>query len=295
MKKISILILIMLIQTSLLALKIEDNNIVDQRGNKIEKKIYKKIVILDPAAVEVLYLLGGEDNIVAIGTTARSPIWPEEKTKKLPGVGSITKPSIEQILTYQPDLVILNAMSENIISSLKERKLNYIMGIGSSFEEILQNLEVYGIIIGKDIEAKELSEEYRNKLSIIKNKIEKNKENKKGVFIYSTSPMMVFNSSSLPGEILKTLGIKNIADGIVGGRPILSPEYLITENPDFIAGAMSIKTKDDILNSNPFVKETKAGKTGAIFILDSNKILRPTPRVIDALEELEAEILKFNK
>ena len=53
---------------------------------------------------------------------------------------------------------------------------------------------------------------------------------------------------------------------------------------------MAIKNKNDILNSNPVVKQTKAGQKGNIMIIESDKILRGTPRVIDALEELYQEL-----
>ncbi|MGL5100171.1 MAG: ABC transporter substrate-binding protein, partial [Fusobacteriaceae bacterium] len=124
----------------------------------------------------------------------------------------------------------------------------------------------------------------------LKEKISEKPLDIKGAFLYSTSPMMVFSSNSLPGEIFATLGIKNIADGLPGGRPILSPEFLISQNPDLLVGSMGISSPQDILNSNPFVKDTKAGKKGNIHILDSRKILRATPRIIDALEDLYGEL-----
>jgi iron complex transport system substrate-binding protein len=49
---------------------------------------------------------------------------------------------------------------------------------------------------------------------------------------------------------------------------------------------MGIKGKEDIINSNPFVMETTTGKKGYIAIVESLKILRPTPRIIDTIEEL---------
>ncbi|MGL5760345.1 MAG: ABC transporter substrate-binding protein, partial [Cetobacterium sp.] len=104
------------------------------------------------------------------------------------------------------------------------------------------------------------------------------------------SPRMVFSPNSLPGQIFDTLGIENIAKGLPGGRPILSPEFLLAENPDILVGSMAIKNKNDILNSNPVVKQTKAGQKGNIMIIESDKILRGTPRVIDALEELYKEL-----
>ena len=289
MKRV-MLIFTILMSNLVYALKIENGFIIDSRGNKVEEKEYKKVLILDPAAVESFYLIAGEKNIVAIADTARNPIWPQEKTKTLPKAGTIMKPSIEQVLIYSPDLVILNSMSENFGESLKARKLNFIINEANSFEQILNNLEIYGIVTGQKENADKLVDNYNLKLKTIKEKIAEKPLNIKGGFLFSTSPMMVFSSNSLPGQIFDTLGIENIAKGLPGGRPILSPEFLLAENPDILVGSMAIKNKNDILNSNPVVKQTKAGQKGNIMIIESDKILRGTPRVIDALEELYQEL-----
>ncbi|MGL4210919.1 MAG: ABC transporter substrate-binding protein, partial [Cetobacterium somerae] len=241
-------------------------------------------------AVEAFYLIGGENNIVAIADTAKNPIWPQEKTKDLPKAGTIMKPSVEQVLMYSPDLVILNTMSESFGESLKARKLNFIINEANSFEQILNNLEIYGVITGKEENTDRLIDSYNLKLKMIKEKIAEKPLKIKGGFLFSTSPMMVFSPNSLPGQIFDTLGIENIAKGLPGGRPILSPEFLLAENPDILVGSMAIKNKNDILNSNPVVKQTKAGQKGNIMIIESDKILRGTPRVIDALEELYKEL-----
>lgn len=290
MKRVITLIFTILISNLVYALKIENDFIIDSRGNKIEKKEYKKVLILDPAAVEAFYLIGGENNIVAIADTAKNPIWPKEKTKDLPKAGTIMKPSVEQVLMYNPDLVILNTMSESFGESLKARKLNFIINEANSFEQILNNLEIYGVITGKEENTDRLIDSYNLKLKMIKEKIAEKPLNIKGGFLFSTSPMMVFSPNSLPGQIFDTLGIENIAKGLPGGRPILSPEFLLAENPDILVGSMAIKNKNDILNSNPVVKQTKAGQKGNIMIIESDKILRGTPRVIDALEELYKEL-----
>ena len=290
MKKLAILAFTVLMSNFAFALKLGNGFIVDSRGNKVEEKEYKKVLILDPAAVESFYLIEGEKSIVAIADTAKNPIWPQEKTKDLPKAGTIMKPSIEQVLSFTPDLVILNTMSEAFGESLKARKLKFIINEANSFDQILENLEVYGVITGQREKSEKLVQDYKAKLDGIKKKIEEKPLNIKGAFLFSTSPMMVFTPNSLPGQIFDTLGIENIAKGLPGGRPILSPEYLLAQNPDLLVGSMAIKNKNDILNSNPVVKQTKAGQKGNMMIIDSDKILRGTPRVIDALEELYQEL-----
>nr|WP_294705895.1 ABC transporter substrate-binding protein [uncultured Fusobacterium sp.] len=234
--------------------------------------------------------------MAAIGTIARSKIYPEEKVKLLPNVGHINNSSVEKILSFSPDLVLINAISPKLGDTLKPFNIPYIVVEANSFNDILNNIKLYGKLTGNEENADLLYNKSIEKLNNIKSKITAQPLNMKGTVLYSTSPMMAFNSKSLPGQILSLLGIENLADNLVGDKPIISPEFLLQQNPDFLAGAMSISKPEDILNSNIIVKETTAGKNNNLFIVDSTKILRGSPRIFEAVEELykELENLKNN-
>ncbi|WP_462425373.1 ABC transporter substrate-binding protein [Fusobacterium varium] len=294
-KKLMIVALMLISTKEMLALKIENNFIKDNYGNSIEIKEYNKLIVLDPAVVETIYLLNGEEKIVAIGKTAMSKIYPEEKTKDLESVGNISKPSLEKILSYTPDLVILNGMSTKTGETLKSLKIPYLINEAGNIQEILDNINAYGEILGKKEESKKLYEDSAAKLDELKEKIKNKPLGLKGTVLYSVSPMMGFNSKTLPGEVLELLGVKNITNSLTGERPIISQEFLLKENPDFLAGAMSIKSVDDIKNSNPAIKEIKAGQKNNIFIVDSNKILRGSPRIFELILEFYDELLKVEK
>lgn len=294
-KKLMIAALMLISTKEMLALKIENNFIKDNYGNSIEIKEYNKLIVLDPAVVETIYLLNGEEEIVAIGKTAMSKIYPEEKTKDLESVGNISKPSLEKILSYTPDLVILNGMSTKTGETLKSLKIPYLINEAGNIQEILDNINAYGEILGKKEESKKLYEDSAAKLDELKEKIKNKPLGLKGTVLYSVSPMMGFNSKTLPGEVLELLGVENITNSLTGERPIISQEFLLKENPDFLAGAMSIKSVDDIKNSNPAIKEIKAGQKNNIFIVDSNKILRGSPRIFELILEFYDELLKVEK
>lgn len=294
-KKLMIAALMLISTKEMLALKIENNFIKDNYGNSIEIKEYNKLIVLDPAVVETIYLLNGEEKIVAIGKTAMSKIYPEEKTKDLESVGNISKPSLEKILSYTPDLVILNGMSIKTGETLKSLKIPYLINEAGNIQEILDNINAYGEILGKKEESKKLYEDSAAKLDELKEKIKNKPLGLKGTVLYSVSPMMGFNSKTLPGEVLELLGVENITNSLTGERPIISQEFLLKENPDFLAGAMSIKSVDDIKNSNPAIKEIKAGQKNNIFIVDSNKILRGSPRIFELILEFYDELLKVEK
>lgn len=295
LKKLMTITIFILLSLSVSALEIKNDKIKDGRGNIIELHEYKRIIILDPAVTETFYMIGAEDKISAIGTTAKSKIYPEDKTKNLPSVGNIVNMSIEKVLSYSPDLIILNPMAVNTENSLKALKIPYIVNETKTFQDILENIKIYGIITGRNREAEILYNESLNKIDNLKKITRENPLNLKGALLYSASPMMAFNDTSLPGQIFTLLGVENIAENLTGDKPIISPEFLLKENPDFLAGAMSIKSSADILNSSPVVKQTKAGEKNNLFIVDSAKILRGSPRIFEAIEEFYLELSNLKK
>ncbi len=264
---------------------------IEQDGNSVEVKEYNRIISLSPGAVEVMYMINAQEKLIAIGTS-RSGIWPQEETSKLDNVGSLNKPSLEKVVALEPDLVILNSMNTEFAEALEQHGIAYLIFATDSLEAMLEELPVFGVICGRAEEAIAVSAEKFEILKKIRAELEEKPLNLKGAFLYSASPIQGFNEKSLPGQVLQILGCENMISSEMA-KPILTPEYVLEQNPDFLFGAMAIRNVEDITNSNPLLLETRAGKEENIYLVPSAKILRPTPRVIDFLEELYEQLSKL--
>ena len=260
-------------------------------GNKttVPLKQYEKIVITSAGAVEILYMIGGESRIAAIGTS-RSGIWPEDKTAELPSVGGLSRPNLEAILSFEPDLFIANGMNTELVSDLNGRGIPSIIHSTDTITEIMNAVLILGVLTGREDSAIALVSERNAVLDEIRMELAKNPLGIKGAFLYSIEPIQAFTDDSLPGQILDILGVTNIASGLTTKRPILTSEYLLVENPDFLLGAMSIENEDQIMTADSVVSKTRAGAEKNIWIVPSHMILRPTPRIIDALSLLHERL-----
>ena len=295
MKKFLLFIIFLISAINIYSIKIENNMAVDSFGNSVPLKEYNKIITADPSAVEIFYLIGGEDKISAVAKTKINKIYPEEKTKLLESVGSITRPSIEKIISLNPDLVILNPMGAvKTAELLKKYNIPYFIDRSVTFDEIFLKTKIYGIFTGQEKNAEKLIEDKKNKLLKIKNEIED--KNLKGVILYSSSPLISFSKETIPSEIMEILKIKNIADSFPHGKKgIISPDVMLTENPDIIIGTMKIHSAKDIVKTNEFLKYSKAYKNNNIYVFESEKILRATPRIADGIEEIYEVIKNVEK
>ena len=254
----------------------------ETKVNEKSEKKYDRIVVLDPAVVEMVYLLGGEDKLVGIAKLERSKIWPEEKTEKVESVGTFINPSLEKIIALKPDLVIESFHSSDAIDkSLTSNNIEIIKIQANSIEDIFKNFQKVAKILGKEKEAEKIIAEKRQKIEEIK-KIDTTE--KKGLFILAPTPMRVFGKGTLPNDIMEMLNIKNIAAGMEGMSPTLTPEYIIKENPDIIL--TFVKNPQAIVKVNPQIKDISAIKNNKFVVLETGQILRGSPRMIDYIADV---------
>ena len=260
----------------------------DENAKKGENKKYNRIVVLDPATVEMIYMLGAEDKIVGVANLERSKVWPEEKVAKLESVGTFIKPSLERIITLKPDLVITSALTDdNLNNGLKSNNIEAKRIQANSIEEIFTNFMEVAKMLGKENEANKIIAEKRAKLEEIKKMAA---INKKGLFVMSASPLMVFGNDNLPNDIMKLLNIKNIAENQKGRNPIVTPEFIIKENPDIIITLLPNPTQ--IVATNPQLKNVNAIKNSKFIVVNSSQILRGSPRTIDQIQEIAKAVAK---
>ena len=260
----------------------------DENAKKGENKKYNRIVVLDPATVEMIYMLGAEDKIVGVANLERSKVWPEEKVAKLESVGTFIKPSLERIITLKPDLVITSALTDdNLNNGLKSNNIEAKRIQANSIEEIFTNFMEVAKMLGKENEANKIIAEKRAKLEEIKKMVT---GNKKGLFVMSASPLMVFGNDNLPNDIMKLLNIKNIAENQKGRNPIVTPEFIIKENPDMIITLLP--NPSQIVATNPQLKNVNAIKNSKFIVVNSSQILRGSPRTIDQIQEIAKAVTK---
>jgi iron complex transport system substrate-binding protein len=266
--------------------------LTDQESNAVEIRVYRRIVVLSPGAVETLYLIGGEASIAGIAAS-RDGIYPEEKTALLPSVGNAARPNLESVIALNPDLVIGNAMNSGFIQDIKQQGYSGILHGAESAADIFNATLLLGRLTDSDTAARSLVTEKESILSNLKETLASDPVNLKGAFLYSASPLTAFTADSLAGEVLSILGAENIAANLSAAQPILSAEYILAQNPDFLFGAMSITKPEDILTADSVIAQTRAGREGNISIVPSSLFLRPSPRLVDSLLVLHKELERY--
>lgn len=245
-----------------------------------------RLVVLDPASIEIIYLLGRGDSIKAIATMQQSHIYPHEQTSKLISVGTFSNPSVEKILSLKPTLVILSLYS----LGLKERLEN--LGIQTAYleagrlDDMYENIAKIASLLDEEQKGQALIDKTKNELESIK--ASATLKGKSGVFLYSSNPLMGFNDNSVIADIMRLLGIENKTIASEVARPILSNEFLLKANPDMLILGAQVSDSATLIAQNPALKNLKAYKNGDIFAYPkAHRLLRVSPTIVEGIKDLQ--------
>lgn len=247
----------------------------------------ERLVVLDPASVETLFMLGAKDQIVGIASLQHSNIYPQEKTSKIESVGTFSNPSLEKIVALKPSLVILSSYSLNLEQNLKNFNIKTLYIKADRLQDIKANIKILSKITNKEKEGEILSQEFEENLK----NLSQNPLNKSAIYLYSSNPLMAFNDNSLIADILRLIGIKNLSPKSKIARTIISPEYILKQNPDLLI--LGINADENSLKTNPLLQKIKATKTKQFYINKNTHILlRLSPKIIDRIKEFKDNLEK---
>ena len=190
----------------------------------------KRIISLSPSITEILFEIGSGNQVIAVDNLSNYP-----NEAPITDI-SAYDPNVEAISLLNPDLVILSYNIKNLKATLKKIGIETIyLPAPLNFEDILDQIDYLGLQTGNEDKAKKLISKMKNRMKTL----QKLRENEKATKIYHEIDPNYYSPSkfSFIGDIYQKLNYKNVADkaDISNlGYPKLSPELIISENPDLI-------------------------------------------------------------
>jgi len=258
----------------------------DEIGRKV--KIHhpaKRIVSLAPSITEILFALSLDEEIVGVTNFCDYP----EASLNKPKIGGFVNPSIEKIVSLKPDLVIgtRDGNPWETIHRLNDLGFSVYLVDPKGFDGVIKTVKNIGEIVGRRDESRR----------IIKNMTTK-KENiltytrtlhKPKVFLQvGYAPIVTVGRRTLGDDLIRLAGGRSISENETVSYPIFSIETIISKAPEIII-LSSMGSKRDHSNLIEMWKNWKvipAVKMNEIYVIDSNLVDRPTPRIIDGLEAM---------
>lgn len=252
-------------------------------------KFPERIISLSPAMTEIIFALKADKNLVAVDDFSDYPA----QAMKLPKVGNAYNVDLEQIVHYNPDLVLLSfARFVPAIESL---------GIPVLFQPppedlagVLEIIKLTGNWTGNPHIASDLINNMEERIDATVSEIDSVSD--RPIVFYELDPLLyTVGPSSFVGNLLTLLKAENLVHESEGAFPQLSAEIIISRDPDIIIlGDSSEFTpqKETVMTvqSRAGWGSISAVKEGRIYTIDPSLISRPGPRIVDGLEKLASLI-----
>jgi len=249
----------------------------------------KRIVSLAPNVTEILFSLGLDEEIVGVSIHCNFP----EKAKSKAQVGSYISIDFERIVSLKPDLVIATAVgnTRDMVERLGELGFSTYVIFPKNFNDILRSIGHLGQVVNRGKEADEIIQGMKKRSERV---VELTKDlHRPKVFIQiGDAPIVTVGEGSFADDLIRLAGGENIAGKEKEVYPRFGMEEILKRSPEVIL-ISSMNPKGDyqkIFLEWSRWKTIPAVKNNRIHLIDSDLIDRPSPRIIEGLEEI-AKIL----
>jgi len=243
----------------------------------------QRVVSLAPSVTETIFALGLGQRLVGVTTYCDYPA----EARKLPKVGSFINPSLEAIAGQRPDLVIGVNDSNHPVKAREIERLGMKVSLVSvrSVSEILQSISSIALWMGNPEAGQAIVRKITARFDEVKKRVA-SAPTRRTLLAVGLRPLVAVGGRNYIDELITAAGGINIAGDAAQPWLNLPDEYVVAKAPEvIIEGGMgsersrTAKNWSD-LQSIPAVKERR------VYAYQSDKILRPGPRIGEGLEEI---------
>ena len=248
------------------------------------------IVSLAPSLTEMIFAIGAGDQLVG-RTTACD--WPAAAAK-VPVAGSFGRPSLEVLAAMHPDLVVdVDLADEEMGKKISALGIQRESISCKSPDDIPAALRKLGRLTGHTREADSLALSISEGLDLFKNSANARK-NKKSVYLEIwDDPFWTGGKGSYTSSLIAYAGGRNIGDVVEKDYFEISQEWVIEQSPEVIACMYMAKESSaaaKLMNRTGWSSITAIRNRQVYDRLDNSLFLRPGPRVLEGIKELQRMI-----
>jgi cobalamin transport system substrate-binding protein len=238
-----------------------------------------RIVSISPTSTESLFAIGAGRQVIAVDDQSDYP-----KNAPKTALSGFT-PNVEAIAAYRPDLVLVAYDPKDLVAALEKLGIPVLFHkpvttIRGAYQQIRQ----LGAVTGHGPQAAALVSRMKGQIARI---VAKRKPTAAGASVYHELDPSFFSATSntFVGRVYSLFGLKNVADAAPGGSdyPQLSPEFIVSSNPDLVVLADSIccGQNADTVAARPGWAGVKAVRNRAILRIDDSIASRWGPRLVN--------------
>ncbi|GAA6136038.1 cobalamin-binding protein [Oceaniserpentilla sp. 4NH20-0058] len=248
-----------------------------------EENSIQRIIALAPHAVELVFMLGAGDRIVATTEYADYP----EAAKNIPRIGGYSGIQIERVLELKPDLIIAwqGGNKAQDIKKMQDLGLPVYLSITKKLDDIPKEMLSLGEKLGLKKIAQVNASEFNQRLAKIR--LNNAKKSKVSVFYQLWSePLRAMAAGSWINEMVEGCAGVNIFNDNALDYPQVSIENVLLAKPDVIVIPSQHGSKIEAGDKWASWPEIPAVKNKQIYFINGDLLHRFSGRILQGMQNL---------
>ncbi len=242
----------------------------------------ERIISLSPSTTEILFGAGLGENIIGVTSYCDYP----EEAKLKPKIGGMSNPSLEAVVSLQPDIVILttDGNPKGFDTRLQSLGIKTYVFRARTIPELPDGIRKMGAALNEEERFNALALDIEKALERIK--LHKSGRGEKVLFVIWPEPLIVAGPGTEVDDAINILGAVNIAGKADIEYPKYSLEEILRQSPDiiFIGKGKGMENVSSGLLKR--LSNLKAVRNRKVYFV-SDHLYRLGPRVMQGIEELE--------
>jgi iron complex transport system substrate-binding protein len=249
----------------------------------------RRVVSLAPSMTESLYALGMDDLLVGDTDYCDYPAAAAKKHK----VGGAINPSLEEIASLKPDVVLVTKGLNRLetVQQLERLGIAAYATDPHTIDDIRSSVHKLAEILGNPAAGQTLDGELLRKKTALEQRL-KNTPSKRVLFVVWTEPLISIGKHTFIADALVHAGAISVVESSQDW-PQMSLEEMVRLQPDFLVFASShseaVSRDVEALAKRPGWDELNAVKHRHYAVI-SDAVNRPAPRLFSAVEELARQL-----
>lgn len=237
-----------------------------------------RIIALVPSQTELLFAIGLGEQVVGVSDYCNFPPEALERQK----IGGLEL-NIERIMSLRPSILLdINNMHKKYELLFRQLGLNYVNFTLTKLEHLPQVATELAEILSAKEKGIDFATNWNKQIASLE--LEKPDNQVKIYFEIWDTPMQAAGSNSYIGEMVSKAGGINILND-KADFPVVNSEAIISGDPDVILFAYPLPGLETIKNRAGW-QSLKAVKSNQIYALDQDLYVRPGPRNLEGLKQL---------
>ena len=246
----------------------------------------QRIVTFAPSNTEIVFALGLAARLVGVsGEFDNYP--PQAQTiQQVGGSGDFgVDPNLERLVALHPDLMLAISGGDEWKKRVREIGIPVFTINATDFDDLLQDIRTIGRLTGTPDKAAVLTKRMATRAAEIQDAV----SGDQGVSCFFEAyypPLTSVGPNTFIADLLKRAGCLSSSMKAKSDYPQWSVDRLVKESPDVYLVASESGSSPGAVAKRPGFRAIGAVAADRIYLIDSDLVSRPGPRVVDGLEAL---------